>query len=123
MVAPGLRDRRAQEAELVGMAIGAEIQEAVAVVDVVLLVVDTLGDAGERILGRRGIEEPAFGGGVAANLEQEKRAVARAADTEVEALVWLIKHLNGAEKERGGVSGPGERADALGGSRKQRTGF
>ena len=134
--AGGLRDGCADEAELLGIVVGADVEEAVAMVDVVLLVVDAWGDELEGGLGCGGAEEPGFVGGVAAGFEEDVFAVAGAADAEVEALVVPHErsqtaadaelHAEGAvlalgllvfggEEEGGGVGGPDDGADAFGG--------
>jgi len=68
---------------------------AVAVVDIVFLVVDARGDEGEVGGGRGGVEEAGLAGGVAAGFEEEELAIAGAADAEIETLVGLVEDLDG----------------------------
>ena len=112
--------------------VGVDVEEAIAVVDVVLLVVDAGGDELEVVLGLGGIEEVGFAGGVAGDFEEDVGAVGGAADVEVEALVGLPRRrrrgsrqspCGGADygawsvrprwwKKQAGESAAGERADA-----------
>ena len=65
------RNRRyAYQAEALGCAVGLDVEESVAVVDAVLLVVDARGDEA-KVGGRRGrVEKPGLAGGVASGFEQ-----------------------------------------------------
>ena len=135
------RHGRAHEAKLLGFVVGAEVEEAVAMVDVILLVVDALGDdRGARPRALRGVEEAAPRWCVAAAFDEQVLAVAGAAYGDVEALVRLVKIASracspsgeperrvlafgllvfGGVEQRCGVCCPHQRADPRGCIRQQ----
>ena len=104
MFATGICNRYGDEAEIVGGVVGAEKEEAVAVVGVVLLVVDAGSDEGEGDLGRGGGEEAALVGGVRAGFNEQVGAVAGASAAEVEAFVWLFEDDDGGGGGADGVA-------------------
>ncbi len=136
--AGGLIDGRGDEAEVAAGVVGADVEEAVAVVGVVLDVVAAGLDQRPCCGGLGCGQEVGLAGGVAADFEQDEFLVAGLAGAEVEALVGLFEdervcRLRLAEgvaielvlalglfvfdgvEERGVVVGPDDGADALGG--------
>ena len=127
------------------VSVNADVEEAVAVVGVVLLVGNALGEHTKVAGGQRGCDVAILRGGVAAALDEDVLAIAGAANAYVEALVRFFEEervlvycgtqgvpvdpvlplgllvLDGVE-EHGGVGGPGEGTDALGGVWQQVTG-
>ena len=78
--------------ELFGFMVGVDVEEAIAVVGVILFVVDARSDKLELAFGCARIEETHFVGDVAAGFEQDVLAVAGAADAEVEAFVGFCRY-------------------------------
>ena len=138
MVAIGRGGRSGDDAEVLAGIVDADVEETVAVVGVVLLVVDAGGDDAELAGGVAGGEEAVFVGGVTAGFDQEVDAVAGFANAEVEALVRFVEDKGvfgcgraegvaedvvltlgglvlGGIEEGARVVGPGDGADALSG--------
>ena len=91
MVAAGRGDWRGDDAEVLARIVGAEVEQAVAMVWIVLLLVEARGDEAELRGGSAGGEEMELVGGVAAGLDHQVEAVAGAAYAEVEAFILFEK--------------------------------
>ena len=88
---------RGDEAEVASLVIGADVPQAVAVVDVVFVLVLTRADDGELAFGLGGGQHPRLAGGVAGRLHHHVLAVAGAARAHIEALVVVLvdQHVGG----------------------------
>ncbi len=137
-IAIGRSDRSGDYAEVLSGVVGADVEEAAAMVGVVLLLVKARGDELEFAGGAGGGEEANLIGGVAGGFDQQVLAVASAADADIEAGIFFEEDqavlfewradgvaedvvvalggfvLSGIE-EGAGVGRPGERANPLGG--------
>ena len=111
VVAAGGGDGGSDDAEIVAGVVDAEVEESVAVVDGIFLIVDAGGDQGELAEGVCGVEEAGFAGGVGAGFEDEESVVAGGSYAEVEALVGLVEDDlvggGGASRGCGGRGGRG----------------
>ena len=90
MLGAGRVGWRGDKSEVAAAIVGADVPQAVAVVDGILVLVFARADYGESALRLVGSKEPAFCGDVAGCFHHQELAVACASGAEVEALVVIL---------------------------------